>query len=64
MELDEKLLDNLTSQPSLKSRGPYTGYKSSTITDNGLSVFLGVCVHELTMLCAKPNRLVLSMPYP
>ncbi|CAI9290935.1 unnamed protein product [Lactuca saligna] len=42
MGLDEKLLDNLTSQPSLKSRGPNTGYKSSTITDNGLSVFLVV----------------------
>ncbi|CAI9260691.1 unnamed protein product [Lactuca saligna] len=50
MGLDEKLLDNLTSQPSLKSRGPNTGYKSSTITDNGLSVFLHVAAEGTTLV--------------
>ncbi|KAL7605301.1 hypothetical protein Lser_V15G15925 [Lactuca serriola] len=50
MELDEKLLDNLTSQPSLKSRGPNTGYKTRyddvnliKIRENTEGEYSGIC---------------------
>ena len=54
MELDEKLLDNLTSQPSLKSRGSnigtITGYKTRyddvnliTIHENTKGEYSGIC---------------------